>query len=78
MTHIYLQAIQYNAIERMNRWRLFYLDFVDIRAVQELIVKYGELTSLTPSSEMCCVYLGKSVTDSCLCHGKITVHIIWS
>lgn len=75
---IHSQAIQYNAIERMNRWRLLYLDFVDNRAVQELIVKYAELTSLMPSSEMCCVYLGQSVTDSCICHGKITVDIIFA
>lgn len=70
---MYLQGVQYKAIERMNRWRLMYLDFVDISAVQELIIKYAELNSLMPSSEMCCVYLGESVTDSCLCHGKITV-----
>lgn len=59
----------------MNRWRLLYLDFVDNKAVQELIVKYTELNSLTPSSEMCCVYLGKAATDSCTCHGKITVNL---
>lgn len=57
----------------MNRWRLLYLDFVDIDAAQKLIIKYSELNSLMPSSEMCCVYLGQSMTDSCICHGKITV-----
>lgn len=58
----------------MNRWRLVYLDFVDNAAVQELIIKYADLNSLTPSSEMCCVYLGQSSTNPCACHGKISVN----
>lgn len=70
--HFLFQAIQYNAVEQMNRWRLLYLDFVDNNIVQQLIIKYAELNSLTPSSEMCCVYLGSA--DSCTCHGKITVN----
>lgn len=57
----------------MNRWRLMYLDFVNVGIVQELTMRFAELNSLMPSSEMCCVYLGESVTDSCICHEKITV-----
>lgn len=68
-----MQALKFNAIERMNRWRLFYLDFVDEKMVQDLVIQYPELNSFTPSSDMCCIYLGQSVTDSCTCSGRITV-----
>lgn len=39
-------------MERLNRWRLFYLDFVETDAIQQFIMQYSELTSFTPSSDM--------------------------
>lgn len=60
-------------IERFNRWRLFYLDFVESTTVQELVIKYPELNTFTPHPDMCCMYLGKSAAEACICDGKITV-----
>lgn len=67
------KAIKYKVIERFNRWRLFYLDFVGSNTTQELAMQYPELNTFTPHPDMCCIYLGRSAAESCACNGKINV-----
>lgn len=70
------QAIELKVIERFNRWRLFYSDFVETNIVKDLISQYPELISFIPSSDMCCIYLKQSLTKSCACNEKETVSIL--
>lgn len=70
------QAIELKAIERFNRWRLFYLDFVETNIVKDLIIQYPELISFIPNSDMCCIYLKQISTESCVCNEKKTVSIL--
>lgn len=71
-----LQALKYKAMDRFNRWRLFYMDFMDSRAARQPIFQYPELTAFVPSIDMCCVYLKQPAGESCQCDEKIMVGIL--
>lgn len=71
-----MQAMKFNAIDRINRWRLFYMDFSDIRSARQPIYQYPELTAFVPSMDMCCVYLKQAAGESCHCDEKVMVGIL--
>lgn len=58
-----------------SRWRFFYTDFIDKRAVQKKIGSFMDAKVFIPSEEMCCVYLQKKNQANCSCTPDINVRV---
>lgn len=57
------QAASLKVIEHPNRWRLVYLDFPDKMPTNIS----SEITIFKPTSQMCCVFSGRSADAKCEC-----------